>query len=47
MSVRDNTQSEWSQGEWPIAQPREQVLLKNNDRLEIGPVVFSVRLTQE
>ncbi|MCY4605395.1 MAG: FHA domain-containing protein [Gemmatimonadetes bacterium] len=26
---------------------REQVLLQNNDRLEIGPVVFTVRLVQE
>ena len=30
-----------------LLNPREQVLLQNNDRLEIGPVVFSVRLVQE
>ena len=30
-----------------LLNPREQVLLQNNDRLEIGPVVFTVRLVQE
>ena len=30
-----------------LLNPREQVLLQNNDRLEVGPVVFSVRLLQE
>ncbi len=30
-----------------LLNPREQVLLQNNDRLEIGPVVFVVRLVQE
>ena len=30
-----------------LLNPREQVLLQNNDRLEIGPVVFAVRLVQE
>ena len=30
-----------------LLNPREQVLLQNNDRLEIGSVVFSVRLVQE
>ena len=30
-----------------LLNPREQVLLQNNDRLEIGPVVFTVRLIQE
>ena len=30
-----------------LLNPGEQVLLQNNDRLEIGPVVFTVRLVQE
>ena len=30
-----------------LLNPREQVLLQNNDRLEIGPVTFTVRLVQE
>ena len=30
-----------------LLNPREQMLLQNNDRLEIGPVVFTVRLVQE
>ncbi len=30
-----------------LLNPGEQVLLQNNDRLEIGPVIFSVRLLQE
>ncbi len=30
-----------------LLNPREQVLLRDNDRLEIGPVVFAVRLVQE
>jgi len=27
-----------------LLNPREQVLLRDNDQLEIGPVVFTVRL---
>ena len=30
-----------------LLNPREQVLLRDNDRLEIGPVVFTIRLVQE
>lgn len=30
-----------------LLNPRQQVLLQNNDRLEVGPVVFVVRLVQE
>ncbi len=30
-----------------LLNPGEQVLLQNNDRLEIGPVAFAVRLVQE
>ena len=30
-----------------LLNPREQVLLQNNDRFEIGPVVFTVCLVQE
>ena len=30
-----------------LLNPRQQVLLQNNDRLEVGPVVFTVRLVQE
>ena len=30
-----------------LLNPREQVLLRDNDRLEIGPVVFTMRLVQE
>ncbi len=30
-----------------LLNPRERILLQNNDRLEIGPVVFTVRLVQE
>lgn len=30
-----------------LLNPREPVLLQNDDRLEIGPVVFAVRLVQE
>ena len=30
-----------------LLNPREQVLLQNKDQLEIGPVVFTVRLVQE
>ena len=30
-----------------LLNPCEQVLLQNNDRLEIGLVVFTVRLIQE
>ena len=29
-----------------LLNPREKVLLQNNDRLEIGPVVFAVRSVQ-
>lgn len=30
-----------------LLNPRQQVLLQNNDRLEVGPVIFIVRLVQE
>ena len=30
-----------------LLNPRQQVLLQNNDRLKVGPVVFTVRLVQE
>ena len=30
-----------------LINPREQVLLRDNDRLEIGPVAFTMRLVQE
>lgn len=30
-----------------LLNPRQQVLLQNNDRLEVGPVIFTVRLVQE
>ena len=30
-----------------LLNPRQQVLLQNNDQLEVGPVVFVVRLVQE
>lgn len=30
-----------------LLNPHEQVLLQNNDRLEVGLVVFTVRLIQE
>ena len=30
-----------------LLNPREQVLLRNDDRLEVGPVVFTVHLVQE
>ena len=30
-----------------LLNPREQVLLRDNDQLEIGPVIFAVRLVQE
>ena len=51
MSVGDNTQATSEDlnalKNGRLLNPRERVLLRNNDRLEIGPGVSSGRLIQE